>query len=246
MAEKNQPHSPHENHRERMRHRVENYGYDSLEEHEALEYLLFFAIPRVDTNGIAHELIRRFGSFQGVLNASEKELQSVAGVGPAAARFLHFMPQLFRYYVKEQQRGGCVLNTTEKQIGYLRKEYFGEAHEVLRVLAMNAKLRLLRSIRIESGTVTAVDANLGKIVQEVVQCGAARIVIAHNHPGGVAIYSREDIETTAAIMRALMPLGIRVEDHIILGEQEEYSFAQRGTLPYVDPYRNKIILPTEK
>ena len=92
---KNRP--VHENHRERMRRRVEKYGLDSLEEHEALEYLLFFVIPRRDTNPLAHALIGRFGSFAGVLEASEEELRTVEGIGPAAARFLHMLPAVDRY-----------------------------------------------------------------------------------------------------------------------------------------------------
>ncbi|MBQ7858523.1 MAG: hypothetical protein IJ347_00090 [Faecalibacterium sp.] len=94
----------HQDHRERMRRRVERYGLESLEEHEALEYLLYFAIPRRDTNPIAHALLNRFGSFAAVLEAAEEELLTVEGVGPSTARFLHAIQAIDRYYVASRSR----------------------------------------------------------------------------------------------------------------------------------------------
>ena len=88
----------HEGHRQRMRTRVEQYGLESLAPHEVLEYLLYITNARRDTNGIAHALLERFGSFTGVLEASEEELCSVAGIGPASARMLHLLPEVSRYY----------------------------------------------------------------------------------------------------------------------------------------------------
>ena len=88
----------HEGHRQRMRARVEQYGLESLAPHEALEYLLYITNARRDTNGIAHALLERFGSFAGVLEASEEELCRVPGVGPASARMLHLQPEVIRYY----------------------------------------------------------------------------------------------------------------------------------------------------
>ena len=88
----------HQGHRQRMRERVQNYGLDSLAEHEALEYVLYLTNAQKDTNGIAHDLIDRFGDFAAVLEASEEELCTVEGVGPATARMLHLLPQICRYY----------------------------------------------------------------------------------------------------------------------------------------------------
>ena len=91
-------HKRHQGHRQRMRERVQNYGLDSLAEHEALEYVLYLTNAQKDTNGIAHDLIDRFGDFAAVLEASEEELCTVEGVGPATARMLHLLPQICRYY----------------------------------------------------------------------------------------------------------------------------------------------------
>lgn len=87
-------HKRHQGHRQRMRERVQNYGLDSLAEHEALEYVLYLTNAQKDTNGIAHDLIDRFGDFAAVLEASEEELCTVEGVGPATARMLHLLPEI--------------------------------------------------------------------------------------------------------------------------------------------------------
>ena len=105
----------HEGHRQRMRARVEQYGLESLAPHEALEYLLYITNARRDTNGIAHALLERFGSFAGVLEASEEELCRVPGVGPASARMLHLLPEVSRYYEHSRTSTEGALTTTEPQ-----------------------------------------------------------------------------------------------------------------------------------
>ena len=92
--------SQHKGHRQRMRARVEQYGLESLEPHEALEYVLYITNTRKDTNGLAHVLMDRFGDFAGVLDASEEDLLTVEGVGPSTARMLHLLPQVGRYYTQ--------------------------------------------------------------------------------------------------------------------------------------------------
>ena len=109
----------HEGHRQRMRARVEQYGLESLAPHEALEYLLYITNARRDTNGIAHALLERFGSFAGVLEASEEELCRVPGVGPASARMLHLLPEVSRYYEHSRTSTEGALTTTERLAAYL-------------------------------------------------------------------------------------------------------------------------------
>ena len=106
-------HKRHQGHRQRMRERVQNYGLDSLAEHEALEYVLYLTNAQKDTNGIAHDLIDRFGDFAAVLEASEEELCTVEGVGPATARMLHLLPQICRYYSRSRTSTTRCIKTTE-------------------------------------------------------------------------------------------------------------------------------------
>ena len=111
-------HKRHQGHRQRMRERVQNYGLDSLAEHEALEYVLYLTNAQKDTNGIAHDLIDRFGDFAAVLEASEEELCTVEGVGPATARMLHLLPEISRYYGRSRTSTTRCIRTTEQMGSY--------------------------------------------------------------------------------------------------------------------------------
>lgn len=222
----------HENHRERMRRRVETYGLESLEEHEALEYLLFFAIPRRDTNPIAHALIERFGSFAGVLEAGEEELRTVEGVGPAAARLLHLLPAVDRYYALSRAKPARRLENTRQLADYLVPLFRGRKQEHLVLLALDDRSRLLRTVWLDSGTVGAVDVSISKIAAEALAAGAAAVVLAHNHPGGVALPSRDDIVATGNVMRALGLLQVHVLDHIIVAGEEYTSLRDTRRLPF--------------
>lgn len=224
----------HTGHRDRMRERVRKYGLSSLEEHEVLEYLLYYAIPRKNTNLIAHALIDRFGSLAGVLDASEEELRRVDQVGPAAAHLLHVLPEVNRCYLRSRLGGSKRLATTQEQAGYLMAQFQGMRRERMLLLALDDKKRLLRAVWLDSGTVSAVDVGMRRIAAEAVNAGAAAVVLAHNHPGGVSTPSREDIESTGEVMRALGILGIRVLDHIVLTDEDYCSMRERGQLPFYD------------
>lgn len=115
--------SQHEGHRQRMRARVEQYGLESLEPHEALEYVLYITNTRKDTNGLAHVLINRFGDFAGVLDASEEDLLTVEGVGPSTARMLHLLPQVGRYYTQCAVNGKKCMKTTDQLVEYLMAQF---------------------------------------------------------------------------------------------------------------------------
>ena len=126
----------HTGHRRRMRSRVAENGFSSLEPHEALECLLYITNARKNTNRMAHELIDRFGDFAGVLDASEEDLMTVEGVGPATARMLHLMPDVCRYYTQcRTGRNGC-LKTTEQLAEHLMGLFAGAAQERALLLAL--------------------------------------------------------------------------------------------------------------
>lgn len=222
----------HAGHRSRMHERVRQYGFNSLEEHEALEYLLYFTNKRKDTNLIAHALIDRFGSLAGVLEASEEELCKVKDVGPVTAQLLHLLPEAGRYYMRSRVGSHKRLETTQQLGEYLVAQFYGLRQERMLLLALNDRRTLLRAIWLDSGTVSAVEVGIHKLVTEAVSAGAAAVVLAHNHPGGVALPSREDIYATGNIMRALGMLGIHVADHIIVAGEEYCSMREDGRLPF--------------
>ncbi len=237
MAEKkNAPQTAkplHEDHRARMRVRVERFGLESLAEHEALEYLLFYSIPRRDTNLLAHALIERFGSFAGVLDAGEQEPRTVPGIGPATARFLHDLGQTERYYRMNRGAPKKRLADTNALAEYLMPLFHGRTQENLLLLALDDRRRLLRTVWLSDGSAGGVEVSVRRIVAEAAGSGAALVVLAHNHPDGVVLPSREDILSTAQAARALALVEVRLLDHFIFGAEEWLSFRESGRMQNV-------------
>lgn len=139
-------HKRHQGHRQRMRERVQNYGLDSLAEHEALEYVLYLTNAQKDTNGIAHDLIDRFGDFAAVLEASEEELCTVEGVGPATARMLHLLPEISRYYGRSRTSTTRCIRTTEQMGSYLMAKFAWSDYERAMLVSLDSRKRVRAAV----------------------------------------------------------------------------------------------------
>lgn len=246
MAEEMQSKQPkkpkpiHADHRARMQARVQRDGLESLAEHEALEYLLFFAIPRKNTNPIAHALIQRFGSFCAVLEASEEELAQVEGIGPASARLIHGVLDFARYYGLHKRGRRVSLKQTEQAIEYVRPLFFGLQQEALYLIAMDDHCTPLRDIRVAEGLPNKVTFDINRLARAAVTTGCTCALLAHNHPSGLAAASEADFATTAQIVKALGLLGIDVLDHIIITTGDACSMRQSGRMPHFDPYNQQV------
>ena len=214
----------HAGHRERLRKRYAENGFSGFAEHEILELLLTFAIPRINTNPIAHRLIDRFGSLNKVLEANQKELEAVEGVGPLASTLLTMTLPLFRVYEQRKLLPQVRLTNYADLAAYCRTLYLGVCREEFYVLSMDADMRLLGVKCIAKGTPTEVSALPRHVLEELLQNHAASAVISHNHPSGSALPSQEDVDITAAIERLLTGVGIRLYDHLLIAGNQEYSF----------------------
>lgn len=203
---------------------------ESLAEHEALEYLLFFCIPRQDTNPLAHALLDAFGSFSGVLEADEAELRTVAGIGPKSAAFLHMLGQTERYAALSRSRPRRSLSDTAALAEYLMPLFRAERQERFLLLALDERRRLLRTVWLADGASCHVDVSVRRIVAEAANASAAYVVLAHNHPDGTALPSREDLLSTAEAARALALVEVRILDHFILAGDGWLSLRDSGRL----------------
>ncbi|MBR3016435.1 MAG: DNA repair protein RadC [Clostridia bacterium] len=214
----------HAGHRERLRKRYAENGLSGFADHEILELLLTFAIPRVNTNPQAHRLINRFGSLTAVLEANQKELEAVEGIGPQASTLLTMMLPLLREYEQKKLLPQVRLTNYADLAAYCRTLYIGVCVEEFYVLSMNADMRLLAAKRIARGTPTEVSTLPRQVLEELLQNHAAAAVISHNHPSGSALPSQEDVDITLAIERLLNGVGIRLYDHVLIAGNQEYSF----------------------
>ena len=227
----------HRDHRKRMKARFAAQGLDGLNDHEALELLLYFAIPRKDTNPIAHRLMRTFGTLHGVLDASPEALRSVDGVGEASSMLLVLLRDMMRRYAMdkaEKDLRGAALTTTELLGHYLLPWFIGVAEERMIALATDSKGKVLGAEEMSRGITRATDVSIRKLVEFAIRYQASSVIIAHNHPGGLALPSHDDMATTRRIREMLERLSIGLRDHIIVAGDDYVSMRDSGMLKYTE------------
>jgi DNA repair protein RadC len=220
--------SVHDGHRERLKKRFLEHGLDSFEDHAVLELLLFYALPRGDVNPLAHRLMDYFGSLAAVFDAPVDELIKVAGIGENTAVLLKLLPQAGRRYLLSRSRLDDILDSTKKAGDYLVPYFFGERDEVVYMVCLDAKCKVLGCKLLFRGSVNSASVSIRKIVENALHCNSTSVIIAHNHTSGIAVPSREDYETTRRIGTALGAVDITLTDHIIVADDDFVSLADTG------------------
>ena len=216
----------HSGHRDRMRQRYINNGLDSLSDHEVLELILFYCIPRKDTNELAHNLLNNFGkSLSAVFNASVDELCKVEGISTSAAVFITMIAPLCRRYNEDFKKIGKLKDPAN--CGEYLVEYYKDVKvEQVMVLCLDGACRILGLEKVCEGDANTAMINFRKLIETIIKypnCNAC--IIAHNHPNGIALPSRDDISATAEIKQTLAAIGITLVDHIIVEQNDYVSMA---------------------
>lgn len=220
----------HDGHRERLRRRFLSHGLDVLQDHEVLELLLYYALPRSDTNLIARKLLEHFGSIRAVLEAPLHELKVIGGIGENSALLLYMITPLTRRYLLSRSDNSKYLSTTQACGEYLLPYFFGAKEELVYLLCLDAKCKVLACRLLHSGSVNAASLSIRKTAETAMAVNATSVVLAHNHTSGLALPSKADLDTTISLKQALEPLEIRLVDHIIVSDQDFVSFADNGFL----------------
>ena len=220
----------HDGHREKMRQRFLGGGLENFADHEALELLLYYAIPRRDTNVTAHLLLERYGTLKAVLSAPVEDLQKVSGVGENAAILLRLVPRLVQKARLSDNGREIVLNSTEKAGSYLLERFAGEKNEVIFQLCLDRKGKLIACKRMSAGGAAAADLNIRHLVENALLTSASAVILSHNHPSGIALPSQEDYATTRQVQEALRTIGVELADHIIVADGDFVSLADSGFL----------------
>lgn len=215
-----------EGHRGRVKDRFRKEGLDNFDEVHALELLLFYAVPRIDTKPLARTLLDRFGSLALVLEATEAELMAVPGVGENVATYLTLITAAGRFYQKCRSERPVILDSTEKYGRYLLDMFYGRRNEVVYLLCLDAKCKVLCCRKVGEGDANCVNVPIRRAVETALSTNATMVILAHNHPSGLAVPSGEDIETTERIAKALGAMDIVLADHIIVSDEEFISMVQ--------------------
>lgn len=222
--------SIHDDHRKRVRKRFLENGLSGFADHEALELLLYYAIPRKDTNPLAHELIRRFGSLDGVFSAPVELLRQVEGVGENTAVLLRLAPLIAHMANLEQKGRDLILDRTKSTGSYLLELFSRERNEVIYELCLDRKYKLLACKRIGEGSASTVNLDIRKLVENALLSSASYVILSHNHPSGMALPSDDDKAATLRAQMALNTIGVILKDHIIVADGDFVSLLESGFL----------------
>lgn len=220
--------SIHDGHRQRLKKRFLEEGLDNFTDIQVLELLLFYAVPRQDTNPIAHALLDHFGSLSQVLEAPAEELVKVKGISEHAATLLQLVTEIARYYQVDRSMREKILPTVQSCGEYLVPFFFGRQVETVFLLCLDAKCKVLCCKEVGEGSVNSAGISVRKIVETALAANATTVVLAHNHPSGIALPSNEDVLTTRRVAMALNAVEINLADHVVVADGDYVSMAQSG------------------
>ncbi len=220
----------HEGHRERMKNRFMEQGLDVFDDHQALELLLFYSMPRRDVNPIAHELMTQFGSLEAVFEAPAEELAKISGIGDGSICLLKLIPEISRRYMMDKSKFDNVLDTSAKAGAYLLPRYMYERDEVVYVVCLDAKCKILCCRELFRGINNSAEISIRKIVELALAKNASSVILSHNHTSGIALPSIEDEMTTKRIKAALETVSVTLTDHIIVASDDYISMADSGII----------------
>lgn len=220
----------HTDHRKRVKERFRKEGLDNFDERYVLELLLFYCVPRKDTKELAIRLLNHFGSIVQVLDATPEELEKIPGVGEGVATFLALRKAVDRYYQikRDEMDNSSPLYTADDFGRCLRSRFEHQRNEVVYVLCLDAKCKLIGCVFVGEGSVNSANVPVRRVVEVCLNANATTVVLAHNHPSGVAIPSPEDVQTTNRLAQALRSVDIHLADHLIFAESDHISLAVSG------------------
>lgn len=216
----------HTGHRQRVKAEFLIRGLEGWPDHRVLELLLFYAVPQGDVNELSHALVDRFGSLAGVLDASPDELKKVPGVGEHTAVLMKLIPALGGRYLEERSGPGQIINGLGEVAGALSPYFYGARNEMVYILCLDSKRKLLGVRKVSEGSIYASDINIRRIAEEAMGLRAAGLYLAHNHISNLAFPSAEDWQTTDTIRASLAAVGLDLIDHLIFVDGDAVSLKQ--------------------
>ena len=218
----------HDGHRKRLKRRFLSEGLDSFEDHNILELLLFYALPRSDTNEIAHRLLEQFKSLSGVFDAPLEELCKIKGISEHSATLIKLIPRLTSAYHTDKSKDIKIISSTNAAGKFFVPRFYGKQNEEVYVMLLDDKKKVIKCEKVFEGTVNSTPITVKKVVAMAVNSNATGVILAHNHPGGIALPSKSDLRATEKIYRALELINIQLCDHIIVADDDFVSLADSG------------------
>ncbi|MCL2773802.1 MAG: hypothetical protein FWD71_10675 [Oscillospiraceae bacterium] len=218
----------HAEHRGRMRERYKKNGFDSFEFHEILELILYYPIPRINTNVIAHDLEEKFGkSLSNILEADENALKAIKGVSENTALFFKLLADITRRYnIERASKQGDIIGKHAHE-DYLIAYYTGMSRETVVMLSLNNRMERISTDIIYEGSVNSTKVDRNKMAKIALNNNASAVIVAHNHPHGQDYPSADDIETTRQLSRLFNDISINFVDHYVVAETKISSIMEK-------------------
>lgn len=218
----------HKFHRQRVRARfIKDGNLDSFEYHQILELLLFYSVPRKDTNELAHKMLNEYGSFHNLLNAKPEDIMKRCKVSEATAVLLSMIPHLTRRYLNSTWDKNVLINSVSIAGEYFYSLLAGQPYESFYMLCLDINKHLIKAVRISEGNVDNSQIYVEKVIDYALLHKTCFAIIGHNHPGGNLKPSSADLGATDKIYTALATINVVLLDHVIVSEENIFSFAKK-------------------
>jgi len=215
-------------HRKRLREKFLDSGLAGFHDYEVVELLLTLAMPRKDCKDAAKAAMKQFKTLQGVLEASPKALCEVPGIGPKNLLGIKLIKAVADRYLEKRLLHQDALNNSKELFEYLYHSIRDKTRECFNVVFLDAKNRVVATETLFEGTLTASSVYPREVVLAALNQHAAALIFAHNHPSGDPKPSQEDIAITRQLVFACRVVGITVHEHLIIGNNRYFSFADEG------------------
>lgn len=203
---------------------------ETFPDHKLLELFLFYVNPRGDVNPVAHELLNRFGSLTGVLDAPTEALLNCPGVGEHATALFRACKELGRRYEAQRADMENVIGSTGEAVSVFRPRFYGAREEKVFLLCMDGKGKILGCPQVGVGNVNVAEIKTRQVVEAALNHNATQVILAHNHVSGLALPSHEDRSTTLYLSEVLRQIGVLLVDHMIFVADDMVSMRDSGLL----------------
>lgn len=226
------PKNIHDGHRERVRQKFLKTKLAGFADHEKLELLLFYARPGIDTNEMAHNLLKKFRTIGGVFDASVEQLKEIHGINDATAVLIKLIPEMSKEYINSKSKL-MVMDNYKTVCDFFKNQFVGERNEIIKVACVDDRLRLIACETIAEGTPGSALVNIRRLVEFTYKHNCGSIIMAHNHPNGDMLPSDEDLKVTKNMYKFLKPIGIDLIDHIIVAGGQAISLKELGAFTLI-------------
>ncbi len=232
-ADKPRPHKG-EGHRRRLQDKFLNSGLSGFHDYEVIELLLTLATPRKDCKDAAKAALKRFKTLQGVFQASPQELCELKGIGPKNLLGLKLIKEVADRYLEKKLIAKDPIHNSKELFDYLYHSLRDKKRECFNAIFLDSKNKIISMNTLFQGTLTQSSVYPREVVQSALNHQAAALIFAHNHPSGDPSPSKEDISITKQLVFACKVMGINVHEHIIIGNNKYFSFADQGYISRIN------------